>query len=510
MQYKILWTDMHSNIHHEQMDQLTTWFDHVKEVIDFWPIAYYPYFNQVYNDKLTVENLHEEAEINKDWETIRAFSEKANAEGFAMFMGYEWQGSGNDGDHNVFFKDNKQAMTFPLSYRELYENYKKTDAIAIPHHPAYQLNYRGKNWSTHIDAFSPFVEIYSSHGCSENDQISLTMNRHIHMGPRTSKTSGQKGYDLGFRYGLIASGDNHHVPAIAKNGSMACLAESNSKEDLWNAMINRRVYGVSSERIQLDFTINDAVMGSIINADGMADMKLNVVGSNAIDRIELIADNRVIEIIGNTKQPLKKDIVRFKFKLECGWGPNRKFFPEYDTKIWDGKLSTNGKLISVERCFNSFNQKVLKQNKKECFFHLETHKSAKDGGWMGVDGIETEGLIFEIESAIDDVITLELNDRDYELKVSELLEDSCLYPLMDEVKELLDQRYQLKDYYRKDAWWHNSYKFKTSQAAHDYEYQMSIRRELDVSQFSNLRVRVWQKNGCCAWSSPIFFNSKEQ
>ena len=39
---KKLWTDLHSNIHHNQMDELDKWTEHAKEVLDFWPIAYYP------------------------------------------------------------------------------------------------------------------------------------------------------------------------------------------------------------------------------------------------------------------------------------------------------------------------------------------------------------------------------------------------------------------------------------------------------------------------------------
>ena len=38
MAYKILWTDMHSNIHHEQMNELPQWFDQVQKMMDFWPL----------------------------------------------------------------------------------------------------------------------------------------------------------------------------------------------------------------------------------------------------------------------------------------------------------------------------------------------------------------------------------------------------------------------------------------------------------------------------------------
>ena len=508
MKYNIYWSDMHSNIHHDQLDQLPQWFEHVKETIDFWPIAYYPYFNQPYRDNFTLESIYPKAVIDQDWEVIRDFTNKVNQTGYPMFMGYEWQGSGEDGDHNVFFHANEQMMVFPLRYQELYAYYKETAAIAIPHHPAYQLGYRGKNWQTQIDAFSPFVEIYSSHGCSENDQIALTMNHHVHMGPRTSKTCGQRGYDYGHRYGLIASGDNHIVPVVASHGLMACLATSNSKADLWDALINRRVYGVSNERIQLDFTIDDQPMGSMIKGHQTSQLKLDIIGSNALDRVELIADNHVIEIISPVPYIKPKNKIRFKFKLEFGWGPNRKFFPEFQTKDWDGQLLTNGQILSIEKCFNSFSQKVISQDLKQCTFHLVTHKSAADGGWMGIDGITTEGLIFEIETDLHDQLTLIVNDQKYTLEVEELLQDSCIYPLMDEVTQLLVQKYQLTEYYRKDAWWHNSYKFKTSQAALAEEYSLSISKKIDLTDYHQIRVRVWQKNGSVAWSSPIFMEEQ--
>ena len=38
MEYKKLWTDMHSNIHHEQMELLPEWFGQVKKIMDFWPV----------------------------------------------------------------------------------------------------------------------------------------------------------------------------------------------------------------------------------------------------------------------------------------------------------------------------------------------------------------------------------------------------------------------------------------------------------------------------------------
>ena len=164
---KKLWTDLHSNIHHNQMDELDKWTEHAKEVLDFWPIAYYPFQMIKTESGAGLEDLCPEEEIKKDWEIVRGKVKEENANGYPMFMGYEWQGCGFDGDHNVFFLDNEQDMKHPMRYQELRDDYKDTEAIGIPHHVAYQLGSRGKNWATHDENFSPFAEIYSSHGCSE-------------------------------------------------------------------------------------------------------------------------------------------------------------------------------------------------------------------------------------------------------------------------------------------------------------------------------------------------------
>ena len=81
---EILWTDMHSNLHHEDFRLLPKWFAQVKELMDFWPIAYYPYYMKTLPSGMGVEDVHEEAAVKKDWEELRAFVNRVNAEGYPM------------------------------------------------------------------------------------------------------------------------------------------------------------------------------------------------------------------------------------------------------------------------------------------------------------------------------------------------------------------------------------------------------------------------------------------
>lgn len=506
--YKILWTDMHSNIHHTQMDELQAWVDQMKQTMDFWPIAYYPYYMRNDESGLPIEDMYPLDEIQDDWEAIRTITQQENDKGFPMFMGYEWQGAGLDGDHNVFFKDNDGEMTYPLRYTDLVKHFKGQDVIGIPHHLAYQLGHRGKNWKTHDDVFSPFVETYSSHGSSENDTNPITMLRHIHMGPRTSETAAEQGWNEGHKYGVIASGDNHACPGVYGFGYCAVLAESNSKEDIWDAFVNRRVYGVSRDRIQLDYSIANTVMGGTAPASENSPLNLNVTASNAIDRIEIIKDNKVIEMIPHTstwEQEELKGVIRFKFQLELGWGPDRRIFEDIESRKWHGKLSTPGKLISIEKCWSNFGQDLRNITDDSCEFDVTSYKTTSTGKWMGPSAVTTEGFIFEIEDDINSSVHLEIDGVNYELKVRDILSESKIIPLLEESHELIKERYNFTEFYRSDSWWHNAYKIKVNQGAPEVAYKTKITRSIDTRDAHQVRVRVWQKNGAVAWSTPVFF-----
>lgn len=512
MEYKKYWTDMHSNLHHEQIKDLPHWYEQVSQIMDFWPFAYYPFYMKKSQWGLGVEDIHEKELINSDWEYIREFTKKVNAEGFPMFMGYEWQGSGNDGDHNVFFLDNDQKMEHPLRYADLVKAYEGVDAIGIPHHLAYQLGSRGKNWETHNEKFSPIAEIYSSHGCSENDEGPLGMNRHIHMGPRTGVTCYEQGLNKGYKVGVLAAGDNHSAPAVFEHGTMCVLAEDKTKEAIWDAIIHRRTYGVSQSRIGVDFKINDTIMGGELktNADEVR-IQFHIEGTNAVDRIEILKDNILEEMVVHSGQWERKPLperVHFKFKVMFGWGPDTRVYKDIIQKQWKGALKTEGKLLGVEKCWNNFGQSLRIVDEKSCEFDLTTYKSTASGKWMGPSNVTTEGFIFDIEAPLNSKVSLTIDGEVHELPVSELLECSRIIPLTEEVIKLTQETWGDVEHYRDDPWWHNAYKVKISKACPEAGFSVDYDKSLKIDQSCNIRLRIWQKDGDCAWSSPIFIEKE--
>jgi hypothetical protein len=507
VKYQKLWACMHDNPHHHQMDDLNTWYEHMKKIYDFWPIAYYPFGMVPTETDFGTEDLLPEDKINADWEIVRQLVKKANKEGYPMFMGYEWQGSGLDGDHNVFFLNNDQDMKHPIRYEELYEEFKDVPAIAIPHHLAYHLGDRGKNWSTHIEEFSPFAEIYSSHGSSESDQTNLSMVRHIHMGPRVSNTSYEAGLAKGFKIGCICSGDNHIHPGQYDNGTMCVLAENNSKEAIWDGLINKRVYGTTFGRMDIDFSMDDQIIGGIVKENENAKVEVKVIGDNAIDRIDLIKDNIVTDTYIHSGKWENKEVgdnIRFKFQTEFGWGPDMRIFKDIYKKEWKVKMITTGKIVSVEKNWNSIGQEVIHQGGKDFECKLTTFKSTGSGKWMGTTNVKQEGFTFELEGRLDDKVTFYVDRKAYEYTYEELLKDSHINADLEGSHKLIEERYGQITSHRNDTWWHNAYKFKIHQGVLEAGYSCQWKTEISTIGAKNVRIRVYQKNGAIAFVSPIF------
>ena len=60
----------------------------------------------------------------------------------------------------------------------------------MPHHLSYKQGRRGVKWEIFEEDISPVVELYSMHGCSENDQAEYPF---LHsMGPRNYENTMQK------------------------------------------------------------------------------------------------------------------------------------------------------------------------------------------------------------------------------------------------------------------------------------------------------------------------------
>lgn len=287
---------------------------------------------------------------------------------------------------------------------------------------------------------------------------------------------------------------------------MCVLAESRSRQDIWAGLKARRVYGVSRSRMTIDCTMNGAPIGAEV-APGPAELALDLMAANAVDRVEVLKDNILETMLVHSgsweRQPLPERFA-FKFEVEFGWGPETRLFPDAAEKVWQGRLEVPGRILSIEKLWNSFGQQILDRREQSCDFRLTTHRGTETGKWMGPSQVRRESLVFEVEGGIDDVLRLTVDGEEYRLPVRQILQGTRIYAQYRQSEQLITEKFGPTPHYRDDFIWHCAFKFRVRRAAPQAAYTLHRRLPLTLEAGSQYRLRVWLKNGDAAWLSPFF------
>jgi hypothetical protein len=172
----------------------------------------------------------------------------------------------------------------------LYEELHKTGGVAIPHTTATTM---GTDWRDNDPAVETVVEIY------QGDRYSYEAKDAPLSDPGGDastfltqiKEAGfvANAWEKGYRLGVIASSDH-----ISTHISYAMVwAEERSRAAVLEALKKRRTYG-ATDNIILEFWIGDAFMGEEIAADKVAPIRVRAVGTEPVDNVQIIRNNRSI------------------------------------------------------------------------------------------------------------------------------------------------------------------------------------------------------------------------
>ena len=121
--------------------------------------------------------------------------------------------------------------------------------------------------------------MYSRHGLAESDQGDYP---YLHdMGPRQWEGTIQYGLELGNKFGIMASTDQHSgYPGSYGDGRIGVLAPSLTRDAIWEALRTRHVCAATGDKILIDFRLNDAFMGDVVRGNSRR-IYLNVTGEVA-------------------------------------------------------------------------------------------------------------------------------------------------------------------------------------------------------------------------------------
>ena len=493
MSFKIFWGDLHSHCSisygHGTMDQALA---RARQQLDFCSITGHAFWPDMPTDRDRYGDIidyHHEgfSRLAKNWPILLEKSEAAtrNHE-FIAFPSYEWH-SLEFGDHNVY----APSADLPLldapdvaTLRQL-----TSRQLAIPHHIGYRAGYRGINWDAYRERQSPFVEVFSLHGCSLSDDAPYPM---LHdMGPRDSASTAEAGWARGFRFGIVGGTDHHAAyPGSHGDGRMAVLASSLTREALWDAFLARRVYALTGDRIEVRFEINDAPIGSQIPCQGDRKIRIRALGLDTLHTIELRKNGRPFRSWTPLPPPLNPSGL-YRLRLTWGWGPK-------ETPVdWAISLALEeGEIRSVDPLFSG--QAIVSPQSDEvgssadaCLLPHEIFQSDDAGlslksithGNLSMRHETTQGISLLLQGNLDTRLRLEVNGHPFHYPLRELVSGARSHFLRGWLSEAI------------------RIGPLASEGACRFETELTDQPATEMDRY---QLNISQRNGQWAWLTPIW------
>jgi hypothetical protein len=431
MSYRLYWGDLHSHCSisygHGSVDQALA---RARQQLDFCSITGHAFWPDMPTDRAVYADIidyHREgfARLARNWPQLLAKQAAASEPGrFLALPSYEWH-SLEYGDHNVYGPGPALPLQDAPDLPTLRQRAQAAGAIIIPHHIGYAAGYRGIDWRHFREEASPFVEIFSLHGCSESESAPYPM---LHdMGPRDAGSTAEAGWQRGYRFGIIASSDHHSAyPGSHGDGRLGVFATALTREALWEAFLARRVLAATGDRIDARLFVDGAWIGSSVRTPGRRQLCIRVQGAAALDRVELVKNGRVLRRFF----PEPAEGGPYRLRLTWGWGCK-------DRPVrWDARLElSEGSITAVDSCFAG--PPVVAPVKQtgdaeitdaEDLTHAVTEQSERSCRWRSVTvgnlsmrHATTQALSLELAAPPGARVAVEVNGHRYLHPLEELL-----------------------------------------------------------------------------------------
>lgn len=295
-----------------------------------------------------------------DWkklnDTVRAFH-KDHA--FVAFPGWEWSGNSSvGGDRNVWYLEEDMPL-FRSSHwqidependlspadtaKDLFERCRTLprDKVLLGAHVGGRFADIRKFFDQDL---GPLVELVSCWGVFEwllwdafdkNYIVGVMCNSDGHKG-----RPGAEGPGAG-QFGI-------------PNGLTCVLAEDQTRQSIFRALKARRCYGTTGARIDLDFTINDQPMGSILDkAPGSVRLFTKIKGTDPLESIEIYQGKRVI----HTWRPPEFSAANTSPQLRISWKGSR--IRGRGRRVnWDGFLTLSDNAPTILNAVSHFDTPI--------------------------------------------------------------------------------------------------------------------------------------------------------
>ncbi len=421
------------------------------------------------------------------WPAVRDKANRENQPGrFTALVGFEWHSSAN-GDYHLLFPGEEGEVCAARSLEELQEFAAARGALMILHHFGYPGGWRGGRWAGLRPELTPAVEGFSEHGCSLEADSNFPMLGHS-MGGQDRAQSLLAQLAAGRLAGVIGSTDNHWGhPASYGEGLAALWAAENTRSGVLDALRRRHVYAASGDRIGLAMRMADGIMGDVLRASSPRELECRVSALGPVECVRIIKNGRTAHIVPGPDPAPAAEARGFVARLEFGWdGMTSREVTDW---TFDVRVE-GGRLLAVHPCFCGGAGSVEKLNRVT---------AVSDGGFSAeaftsrLNTRPTSQIGFEVEGGPDAVVTAEVQGR-YKGRAGERR-------LRATGAELL-----AGDRWEKVAETFSAPKVRLGSAHSFAETRFDVRwRDPEPGGADWYMVKVLQRNGQAAWSSPIWF-----
>lgn len=412
---------------------------------------------------------------------------------FVVFPGFEIHSLAS-GDRTIVYKDPAGEILYVRDMSELHRVLKELNGrgsavMSFPHHIGYLKGARGIDWTSLDPATEPVVEVVSMHGASESSETPRPFLRS--MGPSDWESTVQYGLEQGHIFGFTGNTDHHSAcPGSYGHGRTAVWAGRLTREAIWGAYQDRRVYALTGDRMTVEFSVNDAPMGSVIRNTGRRRIDFSVAAGGALDYVDIIRNNKLLKRYSGEDEKAASDdgkAIHTKIFLEVGWGDKR-----HEMK-WDIDFGvSDGAIVAVEPRFRG--QDVVSPRDK-----TDGSSDCCPSAWARLDGrhvhfstttrgnptattTATQGLCLEVRVPAGACIEATINDRRERIPVERLLAGAYARPMGGISSPF--------------------YRFNRAPHYREWNWRTVIDDTFDRPGFYYLRIR--QKNDQWAWVTPVF------
>jgi len=260
---------------------------------------------------------HAEYLTDAQWRYFTQVSNGAYQPGrFVTINGFEWSNS-EVGHRNLYYPGAggpliRYTDNAGSTLERLYATAAQHGALIVPHHSANAT--MGVDWDTpHEATHVRLVEVYSIWGNSERPAQEGNPRPIRNYGGEMAGRHVLDALDRGFRLGFVGGGDIHdgrpgddlhryqprpeNYKNLWRQGLMGVWAKTLTREGIWEALWNRRVYATTNVRVILRFEVCGKPMGMTVAAGPRRPIRVHALSEEPIARVDIVRNGRDAHVL---------------------------------------------------------------------------------------------------------------------------------------------------------------------------------------------------------------------